>query len=93
MSLHKSKGLTAKAVVVCGPCMDGLIPFRNDNAPLNEQRRIEREQRRLFYVALTRCTEFLVLSSFTQIDVQTALLIGANVEAWKNSSNNRQSIL
>lgn len=76
MSLHKSKGLTAKAVFVCS-CIDGLIPFQDDSATYAEKRRIEKEQRRLFYVALTRSTKFLALSSFTKIDTKTALQIGA----------------
>jgi superfamily I DNA/RNA helicase len=76
MSLHKSKGLTSRAVVVCG-CVDGLIPFRDDEATALEQDEIMREQRRLFYVAITRCTEVLLLSSFRQIQASFAFKIGA----------------
>lgn len=76
MSLHKSKGLTAKAVIVCG-CIEGLVPFRNEDAPTAEQQKNLREQRRLFYVAITRCTEFLAVSSFSKIDSAVAFKIGA----------------
>jgi DNA helicase-2/ATP-dependent DNA helicase PcrA len=76
MSLHKSKGLTSKAVIV-NACIEGLIPFRDDDEPIAEQQRTLAEQRRLFYVAMTRCTERLVLSSFTSVDRRLALQIGA----------------
>ncbi|MFN8764657.1 MAG: ATP-dependent helicase [Pirellulaceae bacterium] len=76
MSLHKSKGLTAKAVIVCG-CIEGLVPFRNDDVPAAEQQKNLREQRRLFYVAITRCTEFLAVSSFSTIESAVAFKIGA----------------
>ena len=76
MSLHKSKGLTSKAVIVCG-CIEGLIPFRNDELPIAEQDRNLREQRRLFYVAITRCTQFLAISSFRKIESRIAFKIGA----------------
>jgi superfamily I DNA/RNA helicase len=61
MSLHKSKGLTANTVVVAG-CVEGLLPWIDYNAPQAEQDRQLWEQRRLFYVAITRPTEVLVLS-------------------------------
>ncbi|HEX7490883.1 MAG TPA: 3'-5' exonuclease [Candidatus Limnocylindrales bacterium] len=62
MSLHKSKGLTSKVVLVAG-CIEGLIPVRIDSEPPAEQDASMREQRRLFYVAITRCVDALVLSS------------------------------
>ena len=63
MSLHKSKGLTADMVVVLG-CIAGMIPsiIPQGLTPLDQQRFIE-EQRRLFFVALTRSKQTLVLSS------------------------------
>lgn len=67
MSLHKSKGLTADLVVVCG-CLAGLIPNDSEEGtPPEEQRRAIEEQRRLFYVAITRTKKTLVLSSVTGI--------------------------
>lgn len=67
MSLHKSKGLTADHVIVIG-CIEGLIP-RHPKPwyPFERQQRYREEQRRLFYVAITRPRKTLVLSSFSQI--------------------------
>ncbi|MGK2856844.1 MAG: ATP-dependent helicase [Thermoanaerobaculia bacterium] len=62
MSLHKSKGLTADVVVVAG-CNEGVLPYIDAEATDAEQRRSLEEQRRLFYVAMTRATKTLVLSS------------------------------
>lgn len=76
MSLHKSKGLTSKAVIVCG-CVEGLVPFRDDDLPATQRRASLREQRRLFYVAITRCTHLLVISSFSRIESSLAYKIGA----------------
>lgn len=76
MSLHKSKGLTSKVVIV-GACIEGLVPFRDDDATIAAQAITLAEQRRLFYVAMTRCTETLILSSFTSIDRALSRRIGA----------------
>lgn len=76
MSLHKSKGLTSKVVVVAG-CIQGLIPLADRETSVAEQRSSLREQRRLFYVALTRCREILVLSSVTALPRDTAYRMGA----------------
>lgn len=66
MSLHKSKGLTSRATIIVG-CMHGLIPFINhDLAPAERPAHLQ-EQRRLFYVALTRAKEVLVVSSTTSV--------------------------
>ncbi len=78
MSLHKSKGLTAKLVVVMG-CIEGMIPRIDHTAPQADRQRSLEEQRRLFYVALTRTTETLILSSVTHIPVQQALQMGLGV--------------
>ena len=63
MSLHKSKGLTADMVILLG-CIAGMIPsiIPQGLTPSGQQRFIE-EQRRLFFVALTRTSQTLVLSS------------------------------
>jgi superfamily I DNA/RNA helicase len=66
MSLHKSKGLTSRVTIIVG-CMRGLIPFlKRDLAPAERPLHLQ-EQRRLFYVALTRAKEFLVLSSAVSV--------------------------
>lgn len=78
MSLHKSKGLTSKVVIVAG-CMQGLIPnLRNERTP-DEQAAYDREQRRLFYVAMTRCTDILVLSCVSQLDRKLTYQMGVQV--------------
>jgi DNA helicase-2/ATP-dependent DNA helicase PcrA len=53
MSLYKSKGLTADLVIVVG-CIDGVIPFITQNVTAEERECELEEQRRLFYVAITR---------------------------------------
>lgn len=83
MSLHKSKGLTSRAVVIAG-CIRGLIPFEDSKEPPAEQVQILLEQRRLFYVAITRCTELLVLSSALRLQRNFAFDIGAHVHGWSD---------
>lgn len=77
MSLQKSKGLTSKVVIALG-CIEGLVPFIDTDETPAEQQEILREQRRLFYVAMTRPTDILVLSSFVAIDRHLAYKIGAS---------------
>ncbi len=76
MSLHKSKGLTSKVVLVAG-CIEGLTPMIKHALPEHEQRLSLLEQRRLFYVAITRCREILALSSVTTLDPAVAHRMGA----------------
>ena len=78
MSLHKAKGLTSKVVIVAGT-VEGLIPFIDDDEAPAEQAMILEEQRRLFYVALTRCTDVLVISSALSIPLRDARQMGAAV--------------
>ena len=54
MSLHKSKGLSSPVVVIAG-CIEGLLPAEPDTdlSPQEREGSLE-EQRRLFYVGLTR---------------------------------------
>ena len=53
MTLHAAKGLEFPVVFICG-VEDGLVPFRERDADLAEERR-------LFYVGMTRAEEELVL--------------------------------
>ena len=76
MSLHKSKGLTADLVVVCG-CIQGLVPSIDAEATPHERQRAIEEQRRLFYVAITRTRETLVLSSVTGLPSSAAFKMRA----------------
>ena len=54
MSLHKSKGLSSPVTIIAG-CVDGLLPRKPKN-PLSprERQHYDDEQRRLFYVGITR---------------------------------------
>ena len=78
MSLHKSKGLTAEMVIVVG-CFEGLVPSIDNDAPQAEQMRSLEEQRRLFYVAVTRTKGVLVLSSVTRLPIKLAHRMRARV--------------
>lgn len=84
MSLHKSKGLTNKVAIVAG-CTQGLIPFQDDDQSPAEQEAILQEQRRLFYVAITRCTEILVLSSAARMKRKLAWKIGAQLQPGRSA--------
>ena len=54
MTMHASKGMEFPVVFICG-CEDGIIPYRK---PGEEDRNMA-EERRLFYVAMTRAREKL----------------------------------
>lgn len=78
MSLHKSKGLTSPVVFVVG-MVDGIvptIPTRLDEAAADAA---FHEQRRLAYVAITRASEELVISSSAQIELGLANSLGVKV--------------
>ena len=55
MTLHCAKGLEYPAVFLCG-VSDGLIPFKNHSGTMDEE-----EERRLFYVGMTRAKDELIL--------------------------------
>jgi DNA helicase-2/ATP-dependent DNA helicase PcrA len=77
MSLQKSKGLTSRVTIVTS-CVAGIIPDDADIATALGREEI-REQRRLFYVAITRSTEVLFLSLFKFIDYAAAQKLRVNV--------------
>jgi len=76
MSLHKSKGLTSRATIIVG-CIHGLIPYVDKDITAAELPAHLAEQRRLFYVALTRAKEILLVSSVASIPRNMAHKIGA----------------
>ena len=76
MSFHKSKGLTADLVVLAGLVQGSIPRIKEGVAPAARQETIE-EQRRLFFVGLTRTTNILVLSSYSALDFHTAKQLGA----------------
>lgn len=54
MSLHKSKGLSAPVTIIAG-CIEGLLPMRPDsNLSTHAKNAYIEEQRRLFYVGISR---------------------------------------
>ena len=57
MTIHAAKGLEFPVVFICG-CEDGLIPYRH----LQRAEVDIHEERRLFYVAMTRAKERLYVS-------------------------------
>ena len=96
MSLHSSKGLSAKFVIMIS-MIDELIPFVPKDTT-NELKEILEEQRRLFYVAMTRCksseTEYpgrLIISSFVWINGIEASRVGikANPKRQKQTQATR----
>ncbi len=56
MSLHASKGLEFPVVYISG-CEENLLPYKKENEPTDLD-----EERRLFYVGMTRAKEKLVLT-------------------------------
>jgi len=81
MTYHSAKGLSGKLVIVSG-CVDGLIPRLPEGVT---QADID-EQRRLFYVVITRCKHIkdgfpgkLILSSFQEMNRGMKLHLGINV--------------
>lgn len=86
MSLHKSKGLTAKMVVVTG-CIEGILPSVKESLPPVDQERMLEEQRRLMYVAITRTTSILMLSSVLSLPRKVAFGMGANVSSSRGADS------
>ena len=91
MSLHASKGLSAKFVIVMS-AVDGLIPRADADSDIEEQRR-------LFYVAITRCKSSdkgypgtLIISSFVGLPGNEALEINlrpSNAHSWRTTRATR----
>ena len=96
MSLHASKGLSAKYVVVMS-AIDELIPRLDKESDISLDKQLE-EQRRLFYVAITRCKSSdvgyagtLIISSFVGLPGSEALAINilASPYNWRSVSASR----
>lgn len=84
MSLHKSKGLSAPVTIIAG-CVQGLLPRPAvDSATPAEAAQHLEEQRRLFYVGITRVKAApqegkpgtLILTYSQQMPVRDALSVG-----------------
>ena len=84
MSLHKSKGLSAPVTIIAG-CVQGLLP-RPPKSDLTPRERVDQleEQRRLFYVGITRVKAapnegkpgILILTNCQLMPVANALSVG-----------------
>jgi len=91
MSLHKSKGLSSRVVFILG-CVAGLLPFIKDEAKLiaenknSELEKLKAEAKRLFFVAITRSKEYLILSSFREIDFARAMKFGVKIRSGNRGS-------
>lgn len=79
MSLHKSKGLTSPAVFVAG-AVAGVLPTIPANATEIATPAMVEEGRRLFYVALTRSSNQLVISCSRSVLVSDALARGIKID-------------
>lgn len=84
MSLHKSKGLTSRAVIITS-CIQGLIPYEDRDQPPTEQAETLAEQRRLFYVSITRAKELLLISSVAEMDRKLGYALGASLPRGRSS--------
>ncbi|MHB9032977.1 MAG: UvrD-helicase domain-containing protein [Anaerolineae bacterium] len=78
MSLYKSKGLNAEHVIILG-CLEGLVPRKKEKGTIEEKFRYQEEQRRLFYVAISRPKKTLVISSFKYMPVKLAYKMRASI--------------
>ena len=80
MTLHAAKGLEFPVIFICG-VEDGLIPFREREADLQEERR-------LFYVGLTRAQEeVLLLRTRSRLRYGERLQPGVSPFAWEIPSD------
>lgn len=78
MSLHKSKGLTADSVFVVG-MIEGIVPTITPRLTPAEVDAAVAEQRRLFYVAVTRAADQLTISLAQRMDLATARALNVAV--------------
>ncbi len=87
MSIHKSKGLTSEISIVCG-VIEGLIPRLDPELQGEEATRFLEEQRRLFFVGITRPKQELVISSVTRIPKTLAYTMNVKVP-WTLSNDTK----
>lgn len=78
MSIHKSKGLTSKISIICG-VIEGLVPRVDPELNGDEAIRHIEEQRRLFFVGITRPKQELVISTVSRIPKTFAYTMGVKV--------------
>jgi superfamily I DNA/RNA helicase len=77
-TLWGAKGVTAEHVYLLGVCKEALPGERRDEYPGTDAEYVE-EQRRLFYVSITRAKKTLVISRALKVGRGTAKQIGLTV--------------
>jgi superfamily I DNA/RNA helicase len=82
MSLHKSKGLTSPVVYVAGMA-EGIVPTLPKNGTDDQVSAAVEEQRRLFYVAITRAADQLVLSYAASMELSLAMKLQVRLDMSK----------
>jgi hypothetical protein len=80
MTLWGAKGVTADHVYILGLCEEAIPGERRDDYPGTDNAYFE-EQRRLFYVSITRAKKTMVLSRALRIKQKMARDIGLNVRS------------
>ena len=82
-TLWGAKGITAEHVYLVGACHEAIPGRRRDEYPGTDEEFLE-EQRRLFYVSITRSKRTLVISRATRITRGEAKQIGLAIKAGKS---------
>jgi superfamily I DNA/RNA helicase len=90
MTLHKAKGLSAHTVFVLG-FVDGLIPTIKRGTFGAGKEALLAEQRRLFYMALTRAKYRVVLSTWGVAPQEDVMRMGAIRLGWAGRGKMRVS--
>lgn len=78
MTYWGAKGLTAHTVIVTS-LVNGILPQNPNPSDIEGKANLE-EDRRLFYVNMTRPEEHLILSSFRKLQRGEARRVGADIE-------------
>lgn len=81
LTLWGAKGVTADHVYLLGLCKEALPGNKRDEYPGTEEQYVE-EQRRLFYVSITRARKTMVLSRAQKIARSDAKRLGLQVKSF-----------
>jgi len=89
MSIHKSKGLTAQISIIVS-AIQGMLPRVFRGIPAAEIASLNEEQRRLFFVGITRHTDELVISTVRTIP--KTLAYGLKISVPQTPNDTMQTI-